>query len=655
MTRLLVLIVGTCALALLIGLIDPPGERAVAIRLNADLHGSAVSGVDEAATLEFYQQRHHRLAWWQDGTWRPETGIALNWLTSATNPSHGETWHNVQSLSGLFSADDVADLSPETIAMRERVLTQTLLTVARHNTTGHIDPAQTEWMAASTGAGELPGELATALDKHGLADWLNGLAPVHPGYAKLLPELWVYQALEAHKWDAIDALDIVRPGTLDPRIPAIRARVQYLGELGFSVVRDHGANFDDALNDAIARLLAHDGLEGTGAIDAQTLALLNAEPQDPQPSWIDWIAIPIGNGVFPGTNDPRLDAVRERLILLGDLDEGSHADAVAEFDAALSDAVTRFQERHGLEATGTIDLDTITELNVRPEERAATIQANLERMHWLPAPSDLESRHVVVNIPGFELVAFEAAQPVFAMPVVVGKGNTQTPIISDTIVNLKFAPAWTVPYSIASREYLPMVQKDVAWLADHNFRVFTDWSAETEVDPTTVDWQAITDADLPYVFRQNPSAWSAMGLIRFSLTNPYNIYLHDTGYRNAFALTFRDLSHGCVRIGDPTSLARFALSAEPSSWSDADIQTAMNADDTHFHDLAEPLPVHMRYLTAWIDDQGRLQFRRDIYGRDKPLLALLDESDKQVANNLNNLLVLGNPTTLAEHRSANAL
>ncbi len=92
LTRLLVLIVGTCALALLIGLIDPPGERAVAIRLNADLHGSAVSGVDEAATLEFYQQRHHRLAWWQDGTWRPETGIALNLADQRDQPV---AWRNL--------------------------------------------------------------------------------------------------------------------------------------------------------------------------------------------------------------------------------------------------------------------------------------------------------------------------------------------------------------------------------------------------------------------------------------------------------------------------------------------------------------------------------------------------------------------------------
>lgn len=487
MTRLLVLIVGTCALALLIGLIDPPGERAVAIRLNASLHSSAASGVDEAATLKFYQQRHHRLAWWQDGMWRPETSIALNWLTSAINPSYEETWHSVQSLSDLFSNDDVADLSPDAIAMRERVLTQTLLTVARHHTTGHIDPAQTEWMATSTQTDGLPDELAAALDGHGLAVWLSGLAPVHPGYGKLLPELWAYQALEAHQWDAIDALDIIEPGTTDPRIPAIRNRAQHLGELGFAVVRDHGANFDDALNDAIARLLARDGLEITGVIDAQTLALLNAEPLEPQPSWIDWTAIPIGNGILPDTTGPRLDVVRERLILLGDLDEDSHADAAVEFDAALSDAVARFQERPGLEATGTIDLNTITELNVRPEERAATIRANLERMHWLPTPSDLEVRHVVVNIPGFELVAFEAEEPVLTMPVVVGKENTQTPIISDAIVNLKFAPAWTVPYSIASREYLPKVQKDVAWLADHNFRVFTDWSAETEVDPTTID------------------------------------------------------------------------------------------------------------------------------------------------------------------------
>jgi murein L,D-transpeptidase YcbB/YkuD len=142
------------------------------------------------------------------------------------------------------------------------------------------------------------------------------------------------------------------------------------------------------------------------------------------------------------------------------------------------------------------------------------------------------------------------------MPVIVGLPNHRTPIFSDEIVNLKFAPNWTVPYKIAVNEILPKLQDDPDWIARNNFRVF---AGSSQIDPSAVDWASLSASNFGYTLRQDPSASSALGLVRFSLTNDFSIFLHDTGSRHLFARAERSMSHGCVRVGDPAALAEFAL------------------------------------------------------------------------------------------------
>jgi murein L,D-transpeptidase YcbB/YkuD len=238
-------------------------------------------------------------------------------------------------------------------------------------------------------------------------------------------------------------------------------------------------------------------------------------------------------------------------------------------------------------------------------------------MRWMPA--DLGERYVMVNIPAFQLTAVERGRAVLRMQVVVGEPDWQTPVLSDTIVDFKFAPTWTVPTSILRQEMLAQIRRDPGYLERKGLRVFR---AGREISPWSIDWNSVT-AGSGYVLRQDPGPRNALGQIRFSLTNPLDIYLHDTPATRAFAQANRALSHGCVRVAQPEELALFVLGGDPA-WDRARIERAMSARNTHFHTLERPVPTYLVYFTAWVDESGTPQFREDVYGRDKELLAALE-------------------------------
>lgn len=349
---------------------------------------------------------------------------------------------------------------------------------------------------------------------------------------------------------------------------------------------------------------------------------------------LPWQPIAEGQSIRAGDTDVRLPDLRERLVMLGDM-KPLPASALLDVERFVYDDVTvtaveTFQRRHGLEVDGIVGSRTLAQLNVSPAERVATIIANLEKLRWMPAVDSDPERHVEINIPGFELVAYEGGKPQLNMSVIVGEPAHPTPLISDRIVNLKFAPNWTVPVKIARNELLPKIQADPMWLINNDYKVISDWGRGIEIDPLSVDWSRETARTWSYMLQQQPGPASALGLIRFSLTNPQDIYLHDTGSRNLFARAMRGLSHGCVRVADPVGLAAFVLEGESQKWSRERIEGEMNADETDFHRLEHSVPVDFFYVTAWVGTDGRMQFRRDLYGIDTNVLAAIEKASKPV-------------------------
>ena len=281
----------------------------------------------------------------------------------------------------------------------------------------------------------------------------------------------------------------------------------------------------------------------------------------------------------------------------------------------------RFQWRHGLTADGVLDAATRAELNVSAERRVEQLELNLERWRWLP--QDLGRRHIIVNIAAFELEVVEDEAVVLAMRVVVGRPYQHTPVFSDTMRYLVLNPYWQVPHDIAVKEVLPRVQRDLSYLAQQKMQVFQGWGPEAEeIDPATVDWSAITPASFPFRLRQDPGPINALGRIKFMFPNKFNVYLHDTPARPLFDETRRDFSHGCIRIQKPIELALYLLRKDPH-WNRETLLRALDEVVDRSVPLPEPIPIHLLYWTAWADEDGTIQFRRDIYGRDAPLLEAL--------------------------------
>jgi len=329
-----------------------------------------------------------------------------------------------------------------------------------------------------------------------------------------------------------------------------------------------------------------------------------------------WPEIPDGAILQRADRGPPIVALRERLRLEDDLGPATEQDADL-FDEALEQAVKKFQGRHGLAADGIVSAATRAELNVRVERRVEQLELNLERWRWLP--NDLGRRHIIVNIAAFELEVVDDDSVVLAMRVVVGRPYNRTPVLSDTMRYLVLNPYWHVPRSIAAEELLPKVERDPSYLARYKLRVFPSSGPDArEIDPTTVNWSAITPARFPFWLRQDPGPLNALGRVKFMFLNKFNVYLHDTPSRPLFEETQRDFSHGCIRIQQPIELAVYLLQQD-LRWNRDAILRALDDGVDRSVPLPEPMPIHLLYWTAWADGDGTIQFRRDIHGRDAPL------------------------------------
>ena len=338
-----------------------------------------------------------------------------------------------------------------------------------------------------------------------------------------------------------------------------------------------------------------------------------------------WEAISEGPTLKPEMTDPRIGQVRSRLLLWGDL--SSDADLAGAggdpdfYDEALVAAVVRMQYRHGLEQDGLIGRGTLAALNVPVEDRIDQIVLNLERRRWLP--DDLGRRYVFVNLADFNLKVVDGERTIHDTRVVVGLPYRRTPVFSEEISYLELNPYWHVPPSIARRDILPRLKSDPGYLAANNYTLFSDWSAGASVvDPLSVDWSAVTPRGFGYKIRQEPGDNNALGRIKFMFPNRFSIYLHDTPAKSLFNRAERSFSSGCIRVMNPLGLAEVVLDGMPG-WDRARIDRIIETGAPTVVSLAEPLPVHLSYQTAWVNKDGSVHFRSDIYERDVVLAAAL--------------------------------
>jgi L,D-transpeptidase YcbB len=306
-----------------------------------------------------------------------------------------------------------------------------------------------------------------------------------------------------------------------------------------------------------------------------------------------------------GMRDPRVPHLRARLDVAG---EGG-----ATYDKPLVDAVKKFQAIHKLKSTGTLDAATVEVLNGRSFDRQTDIIiANMERWRWMPR--DLGDTYVIVNLPDYTLRVIRQSKQVWMTRIVVGKPATPTPIMSAQMKSITVNPTWNVPDSIAANEYLPLLQQDPTILQ-------------------RMGLQVSYNPDGTIHLSQPPGEQNALGQLRFNFPNKFLVYQHDSNQKQFFANDRRAESHGCMRVQDPVKYTEVLLSMVRSGegYTQDRIRRMFGAYET---DIQFPtfIPVHLTYQTAFVDDQGKLEFREDIYGRDQALLAILNGAERKVAD-----------------------
>jgi murein L,D-transpeptidase YcbB/YkuD len=291
----------------------------------------------------------------------------------------------------------------------------------------------------------------------------------------------------------------------------------------------------------------------------------------------------------PSAFDPRWTNGRTAPDVAGTLSRAASPRAISRW-------LDEIRPRHAQYAA----LQAVLAANDVDDDTANLIGINMERWRWLP--DDLGARHLWINIPEFTLAAKDNGHTSLTMRVVVGKARTnETPVLTNQLSTLVFSPSWTVPISIARSEIRPAIARDPNYLE----RLGMEPAGAT--------------------FRQRPGPSNALGRVKFLLANGFDIYLHDTPSVAHFTRASRALSHGCVRLEKPATLADYLLGGQ-QGWTTAAIRRAMNSGDERFVKLPAPLPVHIVYFTVWVDADGRLKSAADIYGHDTrhPKSAVID-------------------------------
>lgn len=333
--------------------------------------------------------------------------------------------------------------------------------------------------------------------------------------------------------------------------------------------------------------------------------------------------VPGGATLELGKQGNRVDALRARLGMLGDA--ASTTEPGAAFDEVLLESVKRFQHRHGLAVDGRVGPKTLSALNVPLRARVDQMLLNMERRRWMP--DTFEPRYVFVNLADFELKVVDTIEgrerTVHTTEVVVGKPYHQTPEFSHRIRYLVINPFWNVPVSIARGELLRQFKKDPGVIDEKGYELLDGWTRDANpVDPSAIDWASITRRSFKYKVRQAPGPLNALGRVKFIFPNRHNIYLHDTPARSLFDRTQRAFSHGCIRVKAPDVLASTLLQWQ-DGWPLERVRSVIESGERTVVSFTQPVPVHLAYVTAWVNKDGTVHFRDDIYKRDESLAQAL--------------------------------
>ncbi|CZF78520.1 murein L,D-transpeptidase [Grimontia celer] len=281
------------------------------------------------------------------------------------------------------------------------------------------------------------------------------------------------------------------------------------------------------------------------------------------------------------------------------------------YNAVLVEAVKRFQEQHGLKRDGVIGNKTRRWLNMSVNTRIQILALNMERLRLWPTERE---KIILVNIPNYEMELWMDSQLVLDSKVVVGRPSRRTPLFESRLDSVVFNPSWNVPVKIMREDILPKVQQDNEYLDKHSYTVLSSWVNGSVISSEEIDWETVSPNNFPYRLQQSPGNFNALGRYKFNTPNGNAIYLHDTPAKGLFNKARRAYSSGCIRVQKAEVLAEVLL--KRSGLKFGDYEYYQRIPETKWVSLRKKIPVHTIYQTAWVNDEGEVQFREDVYHYD---------------------------------------
>lgn len=332
-----------------------------------------------------------------------------------------------------------------------------------------------------------------------------------------------------------------------------------------------------------------------------------------------------------GMQDPVVAVLRQRLCATEDLAKSACTNVTNpnNFDEQVEDAVALFQERHGLNDDGVVGATTRQALNVSAAQRLHQIEFNLQRWSRLIALAN--PAYIWINVPDHRLRLVKDHHAILTARVIAGKPSRPTPEINSEVTRIILNPYWTVPPGIARRDVIPKAMRDANYLSRSHIRIFAVNQPNKELASSAVDWLAVKKNPGRYILRQDPGPHNSLGQIKFEFANPHLVYLHDTPSKALFDAERRLFSSGCVRLEDPFEFLEALEELDPSLQQAATrIEAALESGRTTVINLKTPIPIHLTYITAWVDKKDVVHFWDDVYGRDPAL----PTNKEQLANDL---------------------
>ncbi|MGC9351255.1 MAG: L,D-transpeptidase family protein [Sulfurovum sp.] len=334
----------------------------------------------------------------------------------------------------------------------------------------------------------------------------------------------------------------------------------------------------------------------------------------------EWEPIPYREAIKRGKSDETVPLIRERLRMLGDY-KGCDEETLR-YDGCMEASVTAFQKRHGLESDGVVGKQTMQALNIPLQARIDTIRLNLDRIKWLIPRCT--TRHIIVNIPAFMVSIEDSGLLNRQMKVVIGKRRNPTPVFSDIVETVVLNPNWNVPKSIIQKEMIPKLLRNPGAMRRDGIHIYTGWGRDARrISGGSVNWANYRyTKNLPFRFVQPPGYDNALGKVKFLFPNRFSVYMHDTPAKSLFKRTSRAFSHGCIRLEQPLEMLRFFADLNANLDYDKAQRRLKGKRNEHIQ-LQLQVPVDIVYLTAFVDYNGTLQFRPDIYRYDRMQLETL--------------------------------